>query len=139
WEALMSALQAISSHKMRSMLTTLGIIIGVTSVTAMATVINGIERYFEDSMSRLGTDVLYVEKWPWVSGPGSKWWEYMNRPEIEPELAEILSERARYVSAAAPVVSTSRSVSYRGDTENSISIEASTPAYSRVHVVEIAS
>ena len=137
WEAFMTALRAIGVHKMRSVLTTLGIIIGIASVTAMATVINGIEQQFEASMSELGTDVLYVEKWPWVSGPGSKWWEYRNRPEIKPELAEFIDQRSRLITAAAPVVSTSRPVSFEGNTVAPVNIEASTADYVRVHSVEV--
>ncbi|MEX1054866.1 MAG: ABC transporter permease [Rhodothermales bacterium] len=137
WEALMTALRAIGMHKMRSVLTTLGIVIGIASVTAMATVINGIERYFDQSMAELGSDVLYVEKWPWVSGPGSKWWEFMNRPEIKPELADVINERANRVTAAAPVVGTSRPVSYEGNTITPVYIEASTAEFLRVHVVEL--
>ena len=137
WEALMTAMRAIGMHKMRSILTTLGIVIGIASVTAMATVINGIERYFDQSMAELGTDVLYVEKWPWVSGPGSKWWEYMNRPEIKAELADVINRRSKRVTAAAPVVGTSRPVSYEGNTITPVYIEASTTEYLRVHVVEL--
>lgn len=138
WEALMSAARAIASHKMRSVLTTLGIVIGITSVTSMATVINGIERYFNESMAQLGTDVLYIEKWPWMSGPGSKWWEYMNRPPIDASLAEVIEERARLISAAAPVVMTSRPVSYKGETITPVRIEASTASFPRVHPVDLA-
>lgn len=137
WEALLIALRAISLHKMRSVLTTLGIIIGIASVTSMATVINGIERQFEQSMSSLGSDVLYVEKWPWVSGPGSRWWEYRNRPEIRPDLAEVIERRARTISAAAPVVATSRPVSYRGETVSPVNIEASTASFERVHSIDL--
>ncbi len=139
WEAFMTALRAIGVHKMRSVLTTLGIIIGITSVTAMATVINGIEQSFDRSMSELGTDVLYVEKWPWVSGPGSKWWEYRNRPEIKAELAEFIDQRARMITAAVPVVSTSRPVSYEGNTVSPVNLEASTANYVRVHSVDLES
>lgn len=138
-EAFVTAVHAVATHKLRSILTTLGIVIGITSVTGMATVINGIERRFDESMSELGTDVLYIEKWPWMTGPGSKWWEYMNRPNIESDLAEIIKTRSRLVAAAAPVVSTSRPVFHAGRSLAPVSIEASTPDYARVHVVEIAS
>jgi putative ABC transport system permease protein len=139
WEASATAVRAVATHKMRSVLTTLGIVIGITSVTAMATVINGIERQFDASMSELGTDVLYIEKWPWVSGPGSRWWDYMNRPNIEADLAEVISTRSRLIEAAAPVIGTSRPVSYRGNTLTPVSIEASTPDFARVHIVELES
>lgn len=139
WEAIMTALRAIGVHKMRSILTTLGIIIGIASVTSMATVINGIEQQFEASMSNLGTDVMYVEKWPWTGGPGTKWWEYRNRPEIKAELADIITERARMVTAAVPVVSTNRPVSYESNTIVNVNVEASTSAYVQVHAIDIES
>jgi putative ABC transport system permease protein len=137
WEGLLIALRAIGTHKMRAVLTTLGIIIGIASVTSMATVINGIERGFEDSMSELGTDVLYVEKWPWVSGPGFKWWNYINRPEITADLVEPIRARARYAQAAVPVVQTSRTVVHGSTTLSGIRIEGSLPEYPRVHTVEL--
>mgnify|MGYP005639881753 CR=1 FL=1 len=58
---------------MRAVLTTLGIIIGIVSVTGMATVVNGIEQGFENDISSLGTDVMYIEKWPWARGPRGAW------------------------------------------------------------------
>ncbi len=122
---------------MRSVLTTLGIVIGITSVTSMATVINGIERNFEESLAELGTDVLYIEKWPWVMGPGSKWWEYMNRPPIEASLAETIDQRARLIAAVAPVAMTNRPVSYRSSTVAPVRIQASTSDYPQVHSVDI--
>ncbi|MFW5973009.1 MAG: ABC transporter permease [Bacteroidota bacterium] len=138
WEAVRIAIVAIRVNKLRSVLTSLGIIIGITSVTAMVTVINGIERQLEASMSDLGADVLYVEKWPWLMGPGSRWWEYINRPDIRPELATLIEQRARYASAAAPVLYARRSVSYGSTTLSNISLEGSYASYERVHTVDLA-
>lgn len=129
---------AIRVNKLRSILTSLGIIIGIASVTAMVTVINGIERQFEASLSELGTDVLYVDKWPWVAGPGTKWWEYINRPNIRPELADVIERRARYAAAAAPVVETRRSVSSSSNTLGAVHIHASTPRFEFIHAVDLA-
>lgn len=122
WEGLMAALRAIAAHKLRAVLTTLGIIIGIVAVTLMATVINGIERDFNESLSELGTDVLYVEKWPWIVGPGSRWWEYINRPDITPELADVIEEQARYVVAAVPVLDRMGTARYGGITISSLTI-----------------
>ncbi|NBC17092.1 MAG: FtsX-like permease family protein [Bacteroidetes bacterium] len=122
---------------MRAVLTTLGIIIGIVSVTAMATVINGIEQDFEQDMAELGADVIYVEKWPWVGGPGMKWWEYINRPEIEPELADVVVERSRFATAAVPVVDTNRPVKFEGKTISGIEVKGVTAEYPRVHVVNL--
>lgn len=99
-------------NKMRSLLTTLGIIIGIVSVTAMATVVSGIEGKFDEDMAELGTDILYVERMPWVQGPGSKWWEFINRPRMTREVAEVIDTRARSVESVATVVQTYRGASY---------------------------
>ena len=138
WEAFWIALRAIRVNKMRAILTTLGIIIGITAVTSMVTVINGIDQEFEASLSELGADVLYVERWPWTMGPGSKWWEYRNRPRITSELVDVIDRRSRYAVATAPVVSTQRPASFGSRVLAGVNIEGSTEAYERVHTVRVA-
>ncbi len=123
---------------MRSVLTTLGIIIGIVSVTGMATVVNGIEQGFENDIATLGTDVVYIEKWPWVSGPGFKWWEYINRPNITADLATDLNERSRMVRAATAVVSTARSLKTDYQSISSTRIMGVQANYGDVHVVDLA-
>ena len=61
------------ANKMRAGLTTFGIVIGIVSVTTMSTLIDGVDRGFERSLSMLGTHVLYVQKWPWSFGPDYNW------------------------------------------------------------------
>ncbi len=136
-EGFRIALRAINSNKLRSILTTLGIVIGITSVTAMATVINGIEKNFDDQMAELGADVLYIEKWPWNSGPGFKWWNYINRPDITADLAAVIAERSRYAVAAVPVVGTNRAVRFAGKTLSGVNVEGSSAAYPMVYVVDL--
>ncbi len=52
----------IMANKVRSFLTALGVIIGILAVTLMGTAINGIDKGFENSLSMIGYDVLYVQK-----------------------------------------------------------------------------
>ena len=83
-EVVRVALDAIRSNKLRSVLTMLGIVIGIVTVTAMAAVINSIENEFEGTLSSLGADVLYVQKMPALPDL-SRIWEYMNRPALDGE------------------------------------------------------
>ena len=62
------SLTAVFANKLRSFLTALGIVIGVLSVTLMGTLISGLDRTFESSMSWLGKDILYVSRYEWCSG-----------------------------------------------------------------------
>ena len=63
FETLRISLSSIYMNKLRSSLTALGIIIGVLSVTVMGTLISGLDRSFENSMSWLGKDILYISRW----------------------------------------------------------------------------
>ena len=137
-ESVLIAVSAVWSNKLRAVLTTLGIIIGIVSVTGMATVTNGIEQGFENDISSLGTDVVYIEKWPWVGGPGFKWWEYINRPNITEKLAADLNERSRMVEAATAVVSTARSVKTQYESISSTRIIGVQANYGDVQAVDLA-
>ncbi len=81
-EAFRIALAQIRANKMRSVLTALGVIIGIVAVTLMGTAIRGIDVGFQRSLAMLGDDVLYVQKWPWQGV--EDWWNYENRPRLEP-------------------------------------------------------
>ncbi len=137
WEGLLIALRAIRVNKMRSVLTTLGIIIGIVTVTAMFTVINGLERGFERSMAMLGTNVLYVDKMPWFINTPREWMAYRNRPDIKEELVEKIREQARYVEAVAPVTQTGRPAQYAGRTVAPVFIQGSTPDLTRVEDIDL--
>lgn len=109
------AISVISAHKMRSALTALGVIIGIIAVTLMGSAIGGIETGFERSLSVIGDDILYVEKWPWRHV--DDWWNYRNRRVMDVTYAEQLN---RIIDAtpnselvrAVPTMNTVRSVKY---------------------------
>ncbi len=103
-EGLIIAFRAIRANKMRSVLTTLGIVIGIVSVTLMATAIEGVNRAFEKSASAFGSKVLYVQKFPWMSG--DDWWSFRNRRDMKVEYASYISQQATLVDAVAPSVFT---------------------------------
>jgi putative ABC transport system permease protein len=101
-EGMLIAFRAIRANKMRSVLTTLGIIIGIVAVTGMATAIDGLDKAFEKSAKAFGTDILYVQKFPWVSN--EDWSLIRNRPDIKPQYVDIIERQSKLSSAAAPVV-----------------------------------
>jgi putative ABC transport system permease protein len=137
WESLLIALRSIRVNKLRAILTTIGIVIGITSVTGMVTIMNGIERDFEQELATLGADVLYIEQWPWATSPGFDWWNYINRPPITDRVVEPIQERSRYAVAITPVVGTGRPVRYGSGTIPNVRIEGSSPSYEQVHAVSL--
>ncbi len=118
-EGLVIAFGAIRANKMRSVLTAVGIFIGILSVTLMGTAIEGLNRAFNTSISAIGADVLYVQKFPW--GGGHNWWEMRNRRDINIQQSRSLERQADLAMAVSPIVGTARNVKYqRKIVENAI-------------------
>ena len=86
-ESFLFALQSIRVNKVRTLLSLLGITIGIFSVISVFTVFDSMERSIKSSIDELGDNVLFVQKWPWAMGGDYPWWKYWQRPE--PKLAEL--------------------------------------------------
>jgi putative ABC transport system permease protein len=99
-EGVLISLRAIRVNKMRSVLTTLGIIIGIVAVTTMSTAIVGLREAFISSISTFGSDVLYIDKFEWFGG--EDWRFYRNRKDITYEQYESLKEIYTGYQAIAP-------------------------------------
>ena len=104
------ALSSVFANKTRSALTAMGIVIGVLSVTMMGTLISGLDKTFESSMSMLGRDILYISRYEWFGD--MEWWEVKNRPKIKPDYVEKIRERSQYALAVAPVMQRGASLSH---------------------------
>ena len=111
FENLKISLSAVFANKMRSILTALGIVIGVLSVTLMGTLISGLDRSFENSMSWLGKDILYISRYEWFSD--MEWWEIKNRPRMRTEYVDKIIEKSKYALAVSPVMQRTVSLSYK--------------------------
>ena len=111
FENLKISLTAVFANKTRSILTALGIVIGVLSVTLMGTLISGLDRSFESSMSWLGKDILYVSRYEWFSD--MEWWEVKNRPRMRTEYVKKIKEKSKYALAVSPVMQRGASLSYK--------------------------
>ncbi|MCF7669344.1 MAG: ABC transporter permease [Verrucomicrobia bacterium] len=101
---------AIRANKMRSVLTTLGVVIGIVTVTLMGTAIQGLDKAFLKSISAIGSDVLYIQKRSWFSD--EPWWETRNRRNITIEQAEFVAKEATCAEALSIQASTFRTVKH---------------------------
>ena len=81
-ESLSFAWKALRSNLLRTILSLLGVTIGIFSIIAVLTFVDSLKTNILDSLNFLGSDVIYVHKWPWGAGErGRDWWkEYIKRP-----------------------------------------------------------
>lgn len=130
---------AIWANKVRAFLTTFGIVIGIVSVTTMATVIDGINRSFESSLSMLGQNVIFVQKWPWSFGPNYNWWDYINRPELQISYAEQLQDMSEYAEAVSAIMFRSDNVRFGDRIVQRADIRGTSPNFIITGSVDLAS
>ncbi len=140
-ESFRIAFAQIRANTMRSILTALGVIIGIVAVTLMGTAINGIDIGFQQSLAMLGDDVLYVQKWPWHNV--DDWWNYQNRPAIRTEIADQLNRVIEQtpnslLEIAVPVAGRNGSVKAGQNSVSGVMIFGTTADYSRITTTEIA-
>src|SRR5688572_4719862 len=102
---------AILANKLRSTLTTLGIIIGIVTVSLMAMAINGMEQAFVRSVSALGADVFYIEKFPWERVEA--FWKIRNRRDFEVSDGKKLFEESSHALAVSVETSGDLPVRYK--------------------------
>jgi putative ABC transport system permease protein len=101
-EGLAISLSAIRAHKLRSTLTTLGIVIGIVTVTLMGTVIQGLNSAFLKSISFLGADTFYVSREAWGGETEADWDRSQRREKITLEQARFVVEEMKTARAVAP-------------------------------------
>jgi len=99
-EGIKLAFQTVKANKMRSFLTTLGIVIGVMSVIGMMSIINALDRYMTKTLSAIGGNVFWIQKYPAVQ-MGHLDHKYRMRKDLKYEHAEAIMRNATLVSAVS--------------------------------------
>jgi putative ABC transport system permease protein len=122
-ESMMIALKAIRANKVRSTLTILGIFIGVTVVVLMTTAIKGINNSFQNGISSLGSDVMYVQKFPWFIG--DDFWKVRNRKPITMEDFERFKDLVKLPLACSPTMNVQETLKHGSNTVDNIFLDAS--------------
>src|SRR5512139_3452011 len=104
------SLDALGANKARAALTTLGIIIGIVAVSLTMTAVNGLQTSFKNSFSSLGSDVIYVSRFPWIIM--NDFFLYRNRPPLELRHAYALEDQLRGRAIVNPSMDTMQDVKY---------------------------
>jgi len=126
-------------NKLRTILSLLGITIGIFAIISVFTIVDSLETNIRSSLNSLGTNIIYVQKWPWTEENGAEyqWWKYVNRPV--PTFNEYKEIEGRSIMAqdVGFVVSTNKTAKYESNKiENSRLIGVSNNV-ERIRTIEI--
>lgn len=137
-ESFVFAFNSLVVNKLRTILSLLGITIGIFAIISVFTAIDSMEDHIRESIQTLGDNVVYVQKWPWSFGPDYPWWEYMRRPVPDLDDLEAIERRSDLTHAAAFQIFTSKTIQYKENYAENVSIMATSHAYENIRVFEMA-
>jgi putative ABC transport system permease protein len=128
-ETLLSAVRTLRSHKMRSALTMLGVVIGTGALVAVMALIAGLNSSVSAQFQAVGTDIISVSRYPWVQMGDSE--EYRDRKKITIADAEAVG-RLPSVGLMAPNIHTRRHITYEGRVVRYTLVSGTTPEYETI-------
>lgn len=97
-ESILFAFDALRVNRLRTILSLLGITIGIFTIIAVFTAVDFLKNSVSTSINKLGNNIVYIEKFPWGPEDGEKeypWWTYLNRPDGTIEEYKALKDRVQ--------------------------------------------
>jgi putative ABC transport system permease protein len=131
-ESFLFAVNALIVNKVRTILSLLGITIGIFSIISVFTVFDSLENAIKSEINSLGSNVLFIQKWPWSMGGDYPWWKYYNRPEPKVSEMEEIQKRSSTVEASAFMLGVSRNVYYKNNEMQDIPIVSISQDYNKI-------
>jgi putative ABC transport system permease protein len=128
-ESFSFAFGSLRANKLRTFLSLLGITIGIFAIISVFTVIDSLESYIRNSLNSLGSNMVYIQKWPWTPPEGETeypWWKYLNRPVPKIEESEEIMRRSKNVEAAVYFYGFNRTVQFETSKAENTEVLATT-------------
>ena len=140
WESLIMAIQSVIVNRLRAMLSLLGITIGIFAIIAVFTIVDSLESNIRESVNSLGSDVIYIEKWPWAPPEGENeypWWKYMNRPLASLDEFEFIKEKSRYSRNVCFLSAVGRRIEYKNSNVDGATVFGVTDGFQDIRSFEV--
>jgi len=134
------AIQSVIVNRLRAMLSLLGITIGIFAIIAVFTIVDSLETNIRESVNSLGSDVIYIEKWPWAPEEGEEfaWWKYMNRPLVSLDEYEFIKEKSRYAENVCFMSAVGRRIEYKNNNVEGAAVFGVTDGFQNIRSFEMA-
>ena len=128
WEAVVGAVASLRGSKLRSFLTLLGIILATTTLIAVMSVIEGMDRYVAQNVSDMGADGFKVRRIVMMQWDPKKYIEMQRRnPLLTREEFQFLRQRASLSREIGITTYRSVAVSYLSQRVENVSLEGASP------------
>ncbi|MCJ7774148.1 MAG: ABC transporter permease, partial [Desulfobacterales bacterium] len=136
-EGFAFAINSVIVNKLRTFLSLFGITIGIFSIISVFTVLDWMEKSIHDSISSLGDDVVYVQKFPWSFDPNLAWWDIIKWPAISLNDHEAILRKSTKTESACFAAFQPKQISYRKNVASDAIVGALTNEFQNVRSFEI--
>ncbi len=136
-ESFIFAINSVIVNKVRTILSLLGITIGIFSIISVLTVFGSLEKSIKESFSELGNDVVFVTKWPVVGSANTPWWKYWNRPQPTLQEMKEIQKRSSVAEYSSAYFNINRNVTYRNNSIEKATVTAVTHDHDKVIFLDI--
>jgi len=141
FESLKFALNELRVNLLRTILSLLGVTIGIFAIIAVLTVVDSLENSIKASLAFIGENVIRVDQFPWdFDDPDYPWWKYMRRPQASYDEFEFLSENLEpdhYTGICIFAARENVTLKYESSSYGGTILLGSTYGYSDVYEVPI--
>lgn len=131
-ESFLFAFDALRQNKLRTLLSLLGVTIGIFTIIAVFSAVDTLRNNLQQSVNKLGSNSIYIQKWPWIAGNDYPWWKFMQRPQ--PSLRDFTELQRRCQTADGISYEASidnRTIKYGSNTVEGVSIFAVTQEHNK--------
>lgn len=139
FEALRFAWIALVGNRLRTFLSLLGITIGILAIISVYAIVDSLEKSIRNSVEGLGSDVVYVQKWPWGGGGEEyAWWKYFQRKDVDYD--DFMQLTARGVASASDIVllnGSNGTITHDNSNVENAQIRGVSHGYARLNALDI--
>lgn len=136
-ESFLFAFDALRQNRLRTLLSLLGVTIGIFTIIAVFSAVDTLRDNLQKSVNKLGSNSVYVEKWPWVSDGEYPWWKFMQRPVAKLRDYNELRERSQTAGALSYEIGIdNRTIKYGSNTVDGAQIDAVTHEHDKTWNVD---
>jgi putative ABC transport system permease protein len=135
-EGFFFAVNSVMVNKLRTFLSLFGITIGIFSIISVFTVLDWMESSIRTSISTLGDNVVYVQKWPWSFG-NFAWWDVMKWPAVSQDDYHSLVNRSTKSVAACFDASQTVPIKYKKNLASGVYVTGITGEFKDLRTIEV--
>jgi len=136
-EGFLFAVNSVIVNKLRTFLSLFGITIGIFCIISVFTVLDWMEKSIHDSIDSMGSNVIYIQKFPWSFDPNLAWWDIIKWPSVSLNDYQAILTNSPKTESACFLAMQPENIKYRNNSANEALLAAVTTDLEKIVSFEV--